>query len=263
MKYGNDFIDLKERDKYGRNYLYRMLLYFNPSPATSTEVGNNLSENIKLLLAHGANLETRDPDSFSCLHLLLRNYSRRFFDPLSRSQRAQMLVDALSLLIRKGADVHAVDNDGFSVTELAHHLRAGGPWEDALEEAGWDVEQVYMEDHGKGWKVSDDIFSPEENSSRHRGHYQRSPGPYHNLATNEMLYRVHELNLMFPKESTRSDVRFEDINDKSSDKKEYDSQSDMPKHKSDHAENHDNATEEASDSDSDEEMGGVSIFTDK
>lgn len=135
-------------------------------PATERMVGNDLCQNIRHMLAHGADVQTKDLYGRGCLHTLISN---SYFHCSTSQTEKQMLTEALSLLIRQGADIYAVDNDGFSVTEWAHFGRRGYYWEAALENSALEVEQVYLKDHNNRSKVSDDIYAPDEAHPRQRG----------------------------------------------------------------------------------------------
>ncbi|KAL9003611.1 MAG: hypothetical protein Q9188_003532 [Gyalolechia gomerana] len=271
MKYGKEFIDLDKRDEKGQDSFLRMLRNFIPASESITgRIGNNLSQNIILLLGHGANLRTRNLHGQSCLHVLLLNLSVYARIPqISSPERLcyQMMVDAMSLLIKLGTDIYAVNNAGYSVTEWAHYLRKGEAWESALEKAGWNVEQVHQKDHRNGRKVSDDIFAPERNHPRQCSVLQ---GPYYNIGHGEMMMRQFDIrdtdfestdSEPTDSESMRTKTESEEVNDSSLEEEEKGQQVDNnPVPELSHRDtNQDNTIEHLFNSDCDEEMGGVPI----
>lgn len=266
MKYGKEFIDLDKRDEKGQDPFLRMLRKFVP-----TGIRNNLSQNIILLLGYGADLGTRDLYGHSCLHISLTNesvvasvFSRTtYFNGLDY----QMMVDAISLLVKLGADIYAVDNAGYSVTEWAHSLRLGGAWESALAKAGWRVEQVYQKDHRNGRKVSDDIFAPQMNHPRQCSVLQ---GPYYNIGRGEIMMKRFDIrdtdfestdSEPTGSESMRTETESEKVNDSSLEEEEKGQQVDNnPVPELSHRyTNQINTIEYLLNSDSDEDMGGVRI----
>ncbi|KAI3327331.1 ankyrin [Xylariaceae sp. AK1471] len=99
------------------------------------------AEMFSQLLDLGADIDYRDPDGQSCLHECVKNVNHHGF-------RRQ--VAAIHLLIEKGADPHACDDDGFSVSEAAYlrdaHISeyrydygslAGDLWDSVLQACGY------------------------------------------------------------------------------------------------------------------------------
>lgn len=130
MDLSRDFIDLEEKDGNGRTALLRLLDW------------KGTAEKVDLLLRRGANPEVYARDGRSCLHYCVE-----------RSETSEC-VEILKRLIRAGADVHAVDDIGYSVTKCAyntpeegHTMRKRGftngnrgmIWEQALTDCGYDA----------------------------------------------------------------------------------------------------------------------------
>ncbi len=141
---GRDFIDLEEKDDCGYNALLRLLW------STRATV-----EKVDLLLARGANSKACTKDGRSCLHHCIT------------SSEDSDCLEVLKLLIRAGADVHVVDEHGFSVTAYAYDTPEGGwcqrieptangnrgvIWEQALMACGYDaaaIRQAYLDAGGR------------------------------------------------------------------------------------------------------------------
>ena len=104
---------------------------------------DDYTERIKLLLRRGASPTIQDNWGDTCLHLCLRELPEK------------VCLESMIILITGGADVHAVNNAGKSVTELAYQTPQGGDrlfgkfrkilrnrgllWERALEACGYDA----------------------------------------------------------------------------------------------------------------------------
>ena len=219
---------------------------FVPWPKSHGKWGNDLSENIRLLVAHGADIAVRDKKGMSCLHALLSN--KWFHYDLDRIA----MIDALCLFLQLGADMHAVTLSGYSVTELANLLRNGQIWQEALEKAGYDVEGVFLEDSNYGSVISDDIYAPREGHSRRRGSYSDE---YFDLDMRELgrrFYGVDHMESMFEDELDESDDE-----PNGEEEEGQDSIMDLKEHKQ--APIHGFIDESPLDSDSDEDMGGVPV----
>ena len=273
FRHGGAFIDLKTQDKHGQDDLLRMLKSFAPSSHYYDSIGNDLSRNIDLLVAHDADINVRDVHGQGCLHTLVSNFSFdcQYYNP----EAARVMVDAASLLLRMGADIYAVDRYGFSVTEWVHYRRKGPGWEDALEAAGFDVEQVYQRDHNNVRKASDDCFAPKQLSPRRRGPFCKG---YHNLTRRESIRRsrigchsMHELEdpQDEPTKWTSEEEKLDDpIGDNNPSPVSTDCSSDEEAGEEDESQSNENCAqgpdsdqmiEDPLDFDSDEEMGGVRL----
>ena len=105
----------------------------------------DFTRRVELLLHRGACPTNQDDWGNTCLHLCLRLVS------------GELCLESMIILIKGGADVHAVNNCGESVTELAYRTIKGGDrlcckarrnrvrgnrgllWERALEACGYDA----------------------------------------------------------------------------------------------------------------------------
>ena len=147
LRHGRDYIDLEEQDDYGRTPLLQML----GEPQFYFDIEDDIFRKLQILLDHGADIDGRDDEGRTCLHTVLHNFTMISFPSVMK---------VLTYLIRMGADVHAVDNKGVSVTEHAHLRRVGRKWEEALKECELDVQEVYTRDCHHGTASSDDIYAP-------------------------------------------------------------------------------------------------------
>jgi hypothetical protein len=101
-------------------------------------------ETLSFLLARGANIHTRDSSGQTCLHLCFYGVlAIRGIMGLQRCRHAQ------TYLIRRGADVFAVDSTGSSVSDMAYGAcgpdryssASGDLWDVVLADCGYDVAQ--------------------------------------------------------------------------------------------------------------------------
>lgn len=125
-----------------------------------------MAQKIKYLLSYSLNVGTRDSDGQGCLHTLLHLNRRTILERGAITHAHPTLFGVISLLIQTDADIYAVDDEGFSVTEFAHFNRMGHVWERALTRCGYDIQQVYNTDHNKGHEYSDDIYAPDHDQPR-------------------------------------------------------------------------------------------------
>ncbi|KAI4265469.1 MAG: hypothetical protein L6R38_009397, partial [Xanthoria sp. 2 TBL-2021] len=125
-----------------------------------------VAQKIKYLLSYSLNVGTRDSDGQGCLHTLLHLNRRTILERGAITHAHPTLFGVISLLIQTDADIYAVDDEGFSVTEFAHFNRMGHVWERALTRCGYDIQQVYNTDHNKGHEYSDDIYAPDHDQPR-------------------------------------------------------------------------------------------------
>lgn len=119
------------------------------------------------------------PDIPSRIATLLRHGSSpdlqgsSYFHQLGRTKGVivevyEVISNCFCVLIKGGADIHAVDV-GMSVTEFLHFCRRGHLWEHALELCGLNVDEVYAIDHYGGSDKSDDLYAPTDQRPRVRG----------------------------------------------------------------------------------------------
>jgi ankyrin repeat protein len=91
---------------------------------------NELNSKIALLLRRGAKVTARDIHGRTCLHILFKRTSKVW------------KIEALVLLLNAGADVHAIDYYGDSVSDIAKKMGVVDIWEDALMKCGYDPAEV-------------------------------------------------------------------------------------------------------------------------
>ncbi|KAF7503129.1 hypothetical protein GJ744_004271 [Endocarpon pusillum] len=135
---GTSFIDLERKDEWGDTPLLRL--------AMMSDVECKPAK-YDLLLTRGADIKARNNKGKNCLHILMESV----FDCESSDEQ-----EALVLLIRKGADVNAVDNFGDSIAKTAYshegvydHLNTydlgmyrGDLWDAVLSDCGYDIAEM-------------------------------------------------------------------------------------------------------------------------
>lgn len=171
LRHGRDYIDLEERDDHGRTRLLQMLEEFTHFPIDVLDhdcgVGDMMIRKTQILLSHGVDIDTRDNLGQGCLHAILSGSFPGLVNSRTSCHEGSVIavirgiIKVLAYLIRMGADIHAVDNEGFSATEYAHSWRWGRLWEEALRECELDVQEIYIRDYRLGGKMSDDIYAPD------------------------------------------------------------------------------------------------------
>ena len=132
MDLGASFIDVKQ--PYEGEYLLFKL---------ATNYSNGYTpQKFELLLNRGLSIYDRDDQGETCLHVCLRCV--RFFSNEKES---------LILLVQKGADVHAVDYSGMSISDIAYNASyedegydlggyRGDLWDAVLSECGHDISEM-------------------------------------------------------------------------------------------------------------------------
>jgi hypothetical protein len=135
---GYEKLDLEQRSSDGMTCL---LL------AVSFPMGDSLS-NIFLkvcnLLDRGASASATDDNSESCLHLFL-SYDYQgyeYWDLFGNGDDKYYLEGTLVELINAGADVHAVNHQGKTVSDVAREYNNGEFWKAALEWCGYNADEV-------------------------------------------------------------------------------------------------------------------------
>jgi ankyrin repeat protein len=99
-------------------------------------------QKFELLLNRGFSIYDRNDQGKTCLHACL-HYAR-----LSRNEK-----ESLILLVRRGADVHAVDYSGMSISDVAYSASCGDKedglggyrgdlWDAVLSECGHDISEM-------------------------------------------------------------------------------------------------------------------------
>ena len=135
---GHAFIDLEDRDDQGRTILLQYL-----SSECLEFPGRSI---VRLLFAKGADLQARDSQGNSCLHLCIGS----FWDSCSAPSNRLM---TLLTLIQGGADVFARNSNGESVSDVASNCKLlienCSYWEDlwaaALVKCGFNPANFFEE----------------------------------------------------------------------------------------------------------------------
>jgi hypothetical protein len=135
---GYEKLDLEQRSSDGMTCL---LL------AVSFPPGNtclNIFRKVCNLLDRGASASATDDNGESCLHLLLScDYqSDEDRDLFGDGDDKYYLEGALIELINAGADVHAVNHQGKTVSDVAREYNNGEFWKAALEQCGYNADEV-------------------------------------------------------------------------------------------------------------------------
>lgn len=131
LELGKEFVHVELADSRGRTPLLRMCKWYltYSQPAFSH------------LIDRGADINARDTNGATCLHLAIENAKR----PLENDE-----FEALTYLVHCGADVHATNFDGKSVSEVAFETHStdvvyklgsyrGDLWLAVLAAAGYDA----------------------------------------------------------------------------------------------------------------------------
>lgn len=106
-----------------------------------------MPDKVALLLTRGANVKARNSQGQSCLHLILEEhdhlYPRCWCDDGSKWWRHQCRTkDIVILMLTAGADVCAVDEHGWSVSDVAMDSGQQTLWTEALKYCGIDIKDV-------------------------------------------------------------------------------------------------------------------------
>lgn len=100
-------------------------------------------DKVALLLARGADVNQRDFLGNTCLHIAMNENECPF--EKTRLERQTVLKDILMLMITAGADVQAVNDNGDTVSYVAHWFGHDQIWAEVLEACGYDVERTHQE----------------------------------------------------------------------------------------------------------------------
>ena len=133
--------------------------------------GNIEPSTIRLLLQRGANIAARDHDGGTCLHLVFKS-----------ARTIERLKDSLCLLVRAGADIHAIDEENHSVSEWAIKFQLWHIWESVLRACGKDIDQIKTEMREKGCRLPvpgdpDYCYSEEDDRYSEAGDHQHDTYP--------------------------------------------------------------------------------------
>ncbi|KAH7137398.1 hypothetical protein B0J13DRAFT_609452 [Dactylonectria estremocensis] len=105
-------------------------------------------DSFQTFLALGSNIHERDNHGLTCLHISLAS--------LSGPDNGWQKFHAVKYLIQSGADPHAVDNHGRSVSDVAYWSRGtrgqlgvfvGDLWDAVLQSCGFDISQFRSNTH--------------------------------------------------------------------------------------------------------------------
>ncbi len=156
---GAEFIDLEEKDEYGRTSLL----------ICSTGFGYGVNPDcIKFLLDRGASVRAKDNDGWTCLHLIFRDRKHWSRDKPHYAQGRSLkssVRDSLMLLVEAGADIHARTNGGRCVFNAAYRSGTGHEerlyrarfWEEVLTACGYDGARLYEEWHSQKFSDQSDV----------------------------------------------------------------------------------------------------------
>jgi ankyrin repeat protein len=135
---GYEKLDLEQRSWDGMTCLLLALSF----PMGDTI--SNIFLKVGNLLDRGASASATDGNGKSCLHLLLaydyQDY--KYWDVLGDGEDKHSLECTLVELINAGADVHAVNHQGKTVSDVAREYNNGEFWKAALEEFGYNADEV-------------------------------------------------------------------------------------------------------------------------
>ena len=127
---------------------------------------DELIQKIQILHFYGVDIHSKDRYGRGCLHMLLGRPTDYLWPSSHAEAKAKKIIGIFSHLINMGANLYAVDDAGWSVTEVAHGFRLGRLWEVALERSGLDIQQVYLDDHHSTVRYSNDIYAPDKDHPR-------------------------------------------------------------------------------------------------
>lgn len=116
---GGEFIDMEEKNRYGDTLLMDYTI----------DRGFDTNHHcVKILLDRGASVKATDTNGGTCLH-------RVFCNPPGTGSKKESLM----LLIQANADIHATDNYGVSVSDVAYNG-------DDIKNKIWNIPSTYRRD---------------------------------------------------------------------------------------------------------------------
>jgi hypothetical protein len=136
---GYEKLDLEQRSPDGMTSLLLAVSY----PIGNTP--SNLFLKVCNLLDRGASASaTDDNNGESCLHLLLSYdyHGYEYWGDFGDEEDKYCLEAALVELINAGADVHAVNHQGKTVSDVVREYNNGEFWKAALEKCGYNADEV-------------------------------------------------------------------------------------------------------------------------
>jgi len=115
--------------------------------AADTDQAYQTPDKLALLLSRGADVYAHDDNGDTCLHIVMqydrhREISGRVFQNTVNATYDGELKDILLLLMTAGADVYARNNNGKTPSEIARFWNQEREWREALEECGYDPDEV-------------------------------------------------------------------------------------------------------------------------
>ena len=134
MNLGASFIDVKQPYQ-GEYLLFKLARNYS---------NGYTPQKFELLLNRGSSIYDRNGQGETCLHVCLHNAT---FCRFSNEK------ESLILLVRKGADVHAVDYSGTSISDVAYNASyqddrpdlggyRGDLWDAVLSECGYNISEM-------------------------------------------------------------------------------------------------------------------------
>lgn len=152
MNFTGHLIDLECRDALGSTaLLIGVDTLYNLLP----KFGEDVLHKITLLLDRGADITAQDDSGKGVLHHLFRYEDCAFESGGDVCFESDMftenvawiepheLMGTLSLLLQRGADIHAFDSSGCSVSHAAYGAGLGAVWYGALLDAGHNAEETF------------------------------------------------------------------------------------------------------------------------
>ena len=132
--------------------------------AVSTTDPYQIPDKFALLLSRGANPHVRDDHGDTCLHILMHyNHRRekihhRVFQNTVNDKYDGELKDILLLLMTAGADVCVSNNYAETPSDIAWSWNHEREWREALEECGYDPDEVDdAEEQNVSWSSGTDF----------------------------------------------------------------------------------------------------------
>jgi hypothetical protein len=134
--------DINAKDETGKTALME-----KASRSQYADSGNGLAT----LLRAGANVSTTDRDGRQALHYAVGLFR---YEPIeygfeSEADAREDRVRKISELIKYGADIYAVDDEGCSVSKLADENNVSAIWDDGLARSGLIPDEVRGEDRSR------------------------------------------------------------------------------------------------------------------
>jgi len=140
------------------------LLVLAACHVSATSYPYQIPDKLALLLSRGANPHVRDDNGDTCLHIVMHyDHPReeiidRVFQNTVDDKYDGELKDILLLLMTAGADVYARNNYAETPSDIARSWNHGREWREALEECGYDPDEVDdAEEQNVSWSSGTDF----------------------------------------------------------------------------------------------------------